>query len=603
MKKNWLVCRKGKILGPLSEVQIREMLDNKTLSLLDEVTQPFKKWVYLRNTDFNPLFEGTSPYHSISDDHSNSEDIDHTVIENLDDNNSSSRSREQTLQSSKNLDSFMGDKTKESTIFSKDAQSLELENLSSIEDIDKDIQIDQAISVVYSAQDDTRADHKTFHTEFGSIDQIKKNMNAQSVKFMQMAWAIIGFGFTVALVVYIWQNVVLEKRQQSQHLVNTLHEARQFFSRGEYEKSLNLFKKVPVTRFQDKLLLSSLILQVEGDPYRAQINLENISSDKLSSESQMRELVLQGMIEYKNGNYQLAQNYFKKAEKISSSHLATINNVILYIQTGKKEKALQILNGVSLNKKNRNFILFLKSYLSLNSKETEVDALLNTIINKRGDYAQEASLLSLYRDIIIMKKNNIIPRIQKLLDQDPYLTQEHFYDILSYKPQTLWKDLLLNLCSEVVKKSEGQSAFMALQSLCFAQSGLWASAQANIEKALNQSPKDSLVQAVYGYILLQNNQEDLSQIPVVQSMKNNVKDQYIIPFILNARWCEQTGQLECAEKHWKKVKENKLYFLSSLGGLLRVYSKLGFQEKSLALLNEGLKIAPHYKYFLPHKNL
>ncbi len=603
MEKIWLICRKNKISGPFDEDQVREMLENKTLSLQDEVIQPLKQWVYIRNTFFNPSFDASPSQKVVSDNQASSQDIENTVFVNLKDDDSFSDV--EIEGTGEDGGEFLPNHQTES-----DAnldQGLELEqkdDLSAIEDLEKDVDVDQAVSVVYAAQNDENVgSNKTSHAEFGSIEQIKRTANDQSLKYLRLAWTIIGLSFVVVAGVYMWQSVVLEKRKQDRFLKDTLTEARYFFSKGEYEKSLNLFKKVPVTQSQDRLSFSSLLLKLEGDSYRAEANLENISDDHSNLEDQMRELVLQGMIEYQNGNYQLAQDYLQRAQKISSSQLATINNVTLHIQMGQKEQALEILNKISLNKQNKNFILFLKAYLSIDSKEEDVNEILQTVMEQRRDYAQESSLLSLYRDVVIMKKDNAIPLIRKLLDQDPYLTQEHFYDILSYNPRQVWKDFLLDLCNEVVKKSEGQSSFIALHSLCLAQSGLLISAQSNIEKALNQSPKDSLIQALYGYILLQNNQVDHSQIPVSQSVKNNLGDRYIFPFILHARWCEQMGQFKCAEKNWNKVKENKLYFLSSLGGLLRVYSRLGLKEKSSLLLQEGLRIAPHYKTFLSHKSL
>ena len=590
MEKNWLVCKKNKILGPFSEDQIHKMLEDEDLALQDEVSLPSKKWVYLKNTFFNPLYESISYQGKSLEEDSSSKNIHDTTVVNL-----------RSISSAEKSDS--SDKTKE--FKTQQVEGLELENVSQIKNVKKDIQVDDAISVVFSTQDDESVKEKTSQAQFGSIEQINRTVDSQSVKFVRLAWSAIGSGFVIALCVYLWNSIVLEQTRQQQRSQNTLHEARESFSRGDYERSLNLFKQVPVTQSQDKLSFSSLILQMEEDSYRAQVNLENIANDdELDTESKIRELVLQGMIEFRNGNYQLAQEYFQKTKNISSSQIATINSVILSIQTGKKEEALDTLNRVSLSKTNKNFTLFLKSYLSINSKDAGVDAALNTVIQSRGDYAQESSLLSLYRDVVVKKKTNVVPKVQSLLDQDPYLTQEHFYDILSYNPQRVWKDLLLNLCNEVVQASGGQAIFKALQSFCLAQSNLWNQAQAQIEKALSQSPKDSLIQAVYGYILLQNNQEELSQVPIAQSVKNNINNQYIVPFILKARWCERSSeQLDCAEEYWTKVNKNKKYSLSSLGGLVRVYSRMGEEEKSLDFLNQGLKIAPHYKTFISHTKL
>ena len=566
MEKIWLVSRKNQILGPFNEEQINEMLTNNTLSLQDEVVSPAKKWVYIKNTTFNPEYTSYSSPEPMAEE--TNAGIDDTVFLDI------------------------------SAIDPEVISGQPMEDLEQDLDVERDLDVNQAVSVVYDAQDNEELENKSSDAEFGSIDQIQKTAHIKSLKFLRIAYSIIGCSFAIAIGVYLWQSLVIDKRRQEVISKKNLIEARQLFSKGEYESALDLFKKVPLTQSQDRLSVSSLLFKLEGDSYRAETHLEDVIGAHEDPEDQMRELVLQGMIEYQNGNYKGSQNYFGKAQSLSPSHLAPINNVILHIQMDHHEKAMKILNQVSVNKENKNFILFLKSYLSILSKDSVVDEMLQLVMQQKGDYAQESHLISLYRDIVVMEKPNTNELIRNFLDQDPYLTRDHFYDILSYHPQQVWKNFLLDLCSQIVQKSKGQSVFVALQSLCLSHSGLLIEAHSNVKKILAQSPKDPLIQSVYAYILLQKKEVDLSQIPLEQSIRNNSDDQYILPFILHARWCEIKGQLKCAEEYWRKVKEKEVYLLSSLGGLTRVYLRLGLKEKHSTLVKEGVKIAPHYKTFL-----
>ena len=554
MEKIWLISRKNQISGPFTEEQINEMLDNKSLSFQDKITSPLKKWVYIKNTTFNPEYTTYS---------STDPSAEEPTIALEDDEPPVTEVKDQTFS-----------------------------------DADEDLDLDQAVSVAYDAKDEI-VEKQHAPAEFGSIDQIQATAHIQSLKFLRIAYSVLGFSFAIAIGVYLWQSLIVDKREQEVLTKKNLIEARQFFSKGEYEKALNLFKKVPLTHSQDRLSVSSLLFKLEGDSYGAETHLEDVAGGHENPEDQMREFVLQGMIEYQNGNYQGSQDYFHKAKSLSSSNLAPINNVVLHIQMDRPEQAMSILNNVSVNKENKNFILFLKSYLSILSKEKVVDEMLHLVIDQKRDYAQESHLIKLYRDIVVNRKTNTNELIRDFLDQDPYLTQDHFYDILSYHPQQVWKNFLLNLCHQVVQESKGQSVFMALYSLCLSHSGLLIEAHTNIKKTLDQSPKDPLIQSLYAYILLRKNEMDLSQVPLQQAIKNNEDDQYILPFILQARWCELNRQFKCAESYWKKVREHKTHNLSSLGGLARVYRQLGLKKEYSQLQKEGLKIAPHYKAFLP----
>ena len=115
--------------------------------------------------------------------------------------------------------------------------------------------------------------------------------------------------------------------------------------------------------------------------------------------------------------------------------------------------------------------------------------------------------------------------------------------------------LLMNSCTSIHTRLNQQAYPLALYAFCQIQAGSPAQAKISIEKAHALYPRDPLILGVYSYILHQNQLHDKSTIYIEQAIHNNQDQNFALPFILQARFCQQQGNSECSQKYWSFVQK------------------------------------------------
>ena len=478
MEKIWMIRVKGHISGPFSTNEIKQMIESKKLSVKDEVNKPLKQWVYVKNA--SELQE--IPLQTATD------------IPAL-----KKRRLKNWMEDTVVLDSPAPLETEDteapdSPETTKTAQVIEKQNT---EPLLKELNLEQAEVIDYKIDEFETPSESS--AQFAELEQAKKKASIKSKKAVKYVLLLAATSSAIAYFFYFSKYV----QPKSLPAVPELVLGRNFFDLGYYTKALDIFKKSQIKNDSDRLKLASLLVQMEGDIYQAQIQIEKIKH--LSPVEQSRLQILKGIIEHKNNNKSVAENLFHSSLP-TLPFLGTIHKVILNIKD--RDKALSLLNQTDFSMETANsnsrLLLFLKAYLE--SPEIEdSSALTKLLASQQGDYKQEALLLLLNRQASENKEeyNQIIKQV---LDQDPYLTQEYKNDILSYTPHFIWKEFLLDLCSNITRNN-ANSYFIALKSLCLVQSGQNTLALKNIEKARTQSPQDPLISSLFVFVRSQNNSE------------------------------------------------------------------------------------------------
>ena len=456
----------------------------------------------------------------------------------------------------------------------------------------KELDLENAEVIDYKV-DEFEETPKESSAQFETIDQVKQKASMKSQKAVKHVWVWISILSVGALLLYF--SKYKYKQQLTPSPISDLSYGRQLFNQGVYTKALDIFKKSTIENDSDRLKLASMLVQLEEDTYQAQINIEKISNLSQTEQSQLQ--ILKGIIAYKNNNLTTAETLFNQA-LTASPFLGTLHKVILNIND--REKALNILNQIDFShesiKKNKNVLLLLKAYLDPSSTEGDSD-LIELFTSNQEDYKQEALLLLLYRQVLTNKEEYNIT-VKKVLDQDPYLTKEYKSDILSYTPHFIWKELLLDVCSNITEKLDSQSHFITLKSLCLAQAGLNIDALRNIEKARAQSPRDPLINSVYVFVSSQNNLDEHTLLD--HSLKQN--QNYTLPLILKARFCQNQEDVYCTHNNWSKVRQKNHLSLSAIAGEAWSYSKMGKNKEAQDLIQTGLFISNRYKPLLQLKD-
>ena len=518
MKQIWLIKIKNKILGPFRKEELVSMIQARKLTPNDEVNLPCHRWIYVRHCkELMELFD-------------------------------------ERTQATITRDILTPNKTFIRRLFKKktapiEAETASMPSLKSPAGDTKDLNLSSAKEVEFEIKVEETADEEPEDFDsFSNLDQIKKKAKAKSRLVINIffAAAVLGAG-----AFYFFKIIGPSLRKESSLLI----QARTTFEAGRYPEALLLFKKTKLKTNQDRERLASLLIQIEDNAYLAKRQLEKITT------TNPRVLILRGLTQMKDQNIKKAEDFFKAAVE-EEPYLASLNLALLKIKEGKSEEALPLLDSIldSAPEKTpapaaaqdsppfQNKILFLKA---LHEKKPQ-PLIEDGLIDSGKDYAQEASLLKHFKSEAFSTEG-----IASILDQNPYLTKEHPFDILSLNPAHLWRDELLPLCQSLFEKSPDSSHFLALYAFCQAQSGFSTQAMEKAQKALDQSPSNPLIQAVFSFVLSQNNIEDSSLAHIDRALQLNRNDEFLLPFILKARFCDKNKDSECSAKYWQKVRESK----------------------------------------------
>ena len=573
MEKIWIIRVKGHISGPFSTSEIREMIESKKLSVKDEVNKPLKQWVYVKNA---PELQDTLVQTA----------TDIPVLRKR-------RPKKNWMEDTVILDSPAQPEIENTVVpdspaqpeTTKTAQVIEKQNTESLL---KELNLESAEVIDYKVDEFESPSESS--AQFAELEQAKKKASIKSKKAVKYTWLWFCVLLFPALFFYLSKYV----KPTASPAVSELSYGQKLFHQGEYAKALPLFKKSKLENDSDRLKLASLLVQIEGDIYQAQIQIEKIKH--LSPLEQSRLQILKGIIEHKNNNKEAAENLFHSS-LLNFPFLGTLHKVILNIKD--REKALNLLNQTDFSMETANsnsrLLLFLKAYLE--SPETENSLALTKLLkSQQGDYKQEALLLLLNRQAVA-NKEEYNQTIKQVLDQDPYLTREYKNDILSYTPHFVWKEFLLDLCSNITQNN-ANSYFIALKSLCLAQSGQNTLALKNIEKARTQSPQDPLISSVFVFVSSQNNLDEHTLLD--HSLKQN--QNYVLPLILKARFCQKQKDIYCAHSHWSQLKQKETLSLSAITGEAWSEAKMGNNKSAQELIQTGLFISNRYKPLIQLKD-
>ena len=343
-----------------------------------------------------------------------------------------------------------------------------------------------------------------------------------------------------------------------------------YFSVGDYSKAIEIFKeqeKKNKLKSEDKLLLQILKFQLNDDISQTE-KIINVNTEMDPEEKK----IIAALVQLKNGNSKSAEESFNNLI-IQNNHSREIKNIslanlaLLSARQGKCDFFNHYRNNLS---KHTNLIQFafsiclLQSNNLLPTQQQTAENILQKITRKPKDYYQEALVGLAY----IKHKNGepVSPIIENLLDSNPYLTENYHYSIFIDRKIYSWTQLL-PLCERIYSAQKNNKLFISFYSYCLVRSQKYEEAQQFIKQASLSDSKDVLVKSIHAYITDIINLKDYSALILGDAIQSNNDRKYILPYILQARFCEQKEDWECAVQNWSFVINNTPDSLSGLGGL------------------------------------
>lgn len=567
----WLIKSGGRILGPYSLDKIAELLRTREIALLDEASAPNRRW---QNVQYHEDF--------------------HDVVDQL---------RKATL-SDKTEGGWTPTNTSNLTQTLTDvADSGDLTQEITSGGVTSSFTVTSKEIVIHNVNEQqTRAPAQNlaagrYQTAAGHSTAISHQVE----KTTRGLWIVTALILT-AVAAFIVQKRVNDPAPVKQTAASLKQDVVSDVQVGRYGDALRKLKNYYPDALQSGELgiyYGSLLIQLDGQTLMGRRLLNAVITGQRPETKQAYTGL--GVADLIDNQLDSAAENFNKALKIDAAYNpAMINLAIVSLQKGDyegaKALALKSLRGGLVTAEAVLVLAEAELYLYKNSRNpnalSQATKQIKDYREGQWDYAPEMDFYALYFEFL-RGDRGLEDHIMAYLDQDPALTTDHRHSLFIFKGRFQWK-ILARLCEQMGEKlgeSPRTSMFMAS---CYSQEGRWDRARTAIEKAVDQNPKDPLVQAWYSHVLKESGAADQASVTLGRAEEFNRRGEYVLPAVLQARFCQQLGDVDCAQKSWQKIYGRNTDHLPALAGLAWSYAEKKSHADTLQYLNKGLKVSPDY---------
>ena len=359
---------------------------------------------------------------------------------------------------------------------------------------------------------------------------------------------------------------------------------RAFFNTGNYLRALNTWEEnIDSLSELDKISLQLLKFQLKNNLSQGEKILNQKGMDPAER------MITQALIYVKTDDLEAAEKLFNNLmeDDFASSNIKQAAFFNLSLLSAKKQ------TGCSFFEENKNssfggrkLFLFASAFCHLKSNINFKPAKnnLQKIALQPWEYYQEALLGLTY--IRVKKGEEVSFAVEKLLDNDPYLTELHHYSIYVDRNIYSWTELL-PFCKSIYLSDKEDFMFITLYAYCLARSNDYELAQQTIKQAVLANSQSALVKSVNAYINTLINFKEQAVLILGDAIRSNTNMKYVLPYILQARFCEKNKAWDCAVENWQYIFNKHTNSISSLGGLVTAKYHQGHLDEAQAYLKRG----------------
>jgi len=568
----WLVKSGGRILGPLSKGQVSDLLQSNEIVPIDEICEPMRRWQMIRE---HPDYVRV---------------LDDMKTQNLNGFDNTTGAVTQTGSMTESI----GDDGNEIT-----------EDISEFQKQLKEIVVDQ---VSESRSGMTPASVGRYQV-VGHVDDSRLKMEAESnSRWLWLITLIVLAG--VGLALYLKERN--KSAQDKFHLpASELMQAAQLnYQNGDYVLALEYLKRVAEHEsFRKDLPLpyGLLLLNIEGQTREARHwlkrepsrdgrpSLEALSglaiADLMDGDAGSAEKMLNQVLEREPrfapalmnlGAISLQQRNFIKAKDFLESALAAGGEYpVALIQL------IEVYSSEARSSKSPN----------LKPIERRVADAYHSSFN----YRQELGLGHLYLKMLSGSMGDRDGVIREILDIDPQQTDDHKQDLLVYKGFADWMHMY-SWCEQIAGEAGNGPISKTLLSYCQLKQGRNLQARQGLEQAVNMSPKDPLIQAIYSYALRVGGLGSEASVALGRANEGDRRGEYYLPALLQARFCLEREDYDCARENFLKALQRDSKSLAARSGLAQIFLRKGMKAEANRYLRELENLSSTYKPLLRLKS-
>jgi tetratricopeptide (TPR) repeat protein len=543
----WLVKSSGRVLGPFSFEKVAELLRTREVSVLDEVSEPMRRWF-------------TIQYHDDFRD----------VVDSLRKANLSERTEASwTPNITSNITQTVTDLAGASELTEEITGNLDGFTTTAKEIVVHDVQ-EQVLTPAVNV-------NARFQTRGGQSTAVQRQVE----KTTRGLWA-------VTLVVVLAAAAFIVQKRMSSPEARSGQSVKQVVlnmaSMGHYAEALKELKSQypdPTQAGDLSIFYGALLIQVEGQTVMGRRVLNQVIAGKRPD--QKKAVTGLGVADLIDGQLDAAGENFDRALTEDRDYVpAIVNLATLNVLKGNYESAKQFAQrALQLNPAQGDALMVLAEaqlYLFKTNKDQNALATVARMARdfraRNWDFRAELGFYEMYFDFL-RGDRAMEERLRNYLDTDPRLTEDHVHNVFIYRGRSSWK-VLARLCEQMADQLGDSPRVSAFLSSCHVREARWDAARRWIEKSVHQAPKDPLFQAWYSVVLKESGDGDQASVVLGRATELNRRGEYMLPQLLQARFCQQAGETNCAREAWLKLHELNREDLPSLAGLAWV----GLQNKN-----------------------
>ena len=324
--------------------------------------------------------------------------------------------------------------------------------------------------------------------------------------------------FALSVGAYIFYKEVVTPVQQKKAASEKFQaNGLKFYKAGKYEQALPYFEEAyskGVLQTREKILLASLF--VKTDKMQRALSIAN----ELSESSQPKSgnwFLLNGLLSFFQEDFSKAEQYFLSAKKDVTKNLALLNLSLLKRRTKEYDKSLFYLDQLVKNGYERDIVFYLKALnlLSQDKVGELVSYISQELLSKQSsliEYRQKLFLILAYSYMKEQKLEELEKTVRTLLNEDPFFGEEYHYSSFIAIQSLNWATLY-PYCRSVFDSDPKNSLLNALYGFCLLKRGHLKQGSKYIEQAKNRELENPLFLSLYAYFLmLQDKDLQLEQV-------------------------------------------------------------------------------------------
>lgn len=549
-------------MGPYSLEEVIKSLEDRRVSIIDEIRSPSSRWHFIR-------------------EHSKFKEIVQFLREQQ------SLAKEDTGLTSS------GTKTITNTGLGDEVTMTPIPPVTP-EPAEEDVEVLEAPR--------ERSPEKPITYAFSADKTVKQNLRRRNRRVAFIAWTAF---VIIATSLVALQYLIPPKSEKSLSGDDYLRLAKSNRNLGNQESALELFRKSETYKVLDtnsQLQMIPLMMKVENQNVLARQLLENIPAASLGEKVQNQVDSLLALSFLREGQLDEAERRYQALVLKNPDEEANRMNLIeIMILKGQFDLALKSLIEVSKAGVLDLNVLLYRALATFRASESNVlkDRLENSVadlrryLTKSQDYKSENLLLTLAIQKRLGLDLDAGSTAAKLINTHPDLTREHNHPELIHGEILQW-NYLSNICRDLTKSGADSPAYQGLNSYCLYQTGDLKAALDKIEKARAQFSKESMLLGLHAFLLVKagRNSEASALFQLAKS------DESPLLHNVHARWCINEKDWNCAEQEWKNYQAIEGENVETSVGLSQIAFAKGQKDMASDYVKQGLSVSGNYRPLL-----